>query len=104
MRIHKMQLWYPSVQVVDARAGPGIKSFTKFKSKNRKLVAGDKGLEKTKKKVFERWVKERLSLTIHSEPLVVTCREYSPALSDKSDVVEDMEINDMDFLYEEGPR
>ncbi|CAG9770411.1 unnamed protein product [Ceutorhynchus assimilis] len=65
--------------VVDARAGPGMKSFTKFKTKNKKL-SGEKSVDKIKKKHFE--------------------REYSPALSDKS---EDMDINDIDFLSEEAP-
>lgn len=68
--------------VVDARAGPGMKSFTKFKTKNKKL-AGDKMGEKLKKKHF--------------------VREYSPALSDKSDAAEYMDMTDIDFLSEEGP-
>ncbi|XP_066258172.1 SIN3-HDAC complex-associated factor [Euwallacea similis] len=68
--------------VVDARAGPGMKSFTKFKTRNRKLN-GDKLNDKMKKKQFE--------------------REYSPPLSDKSDGPEDMDINDVDFLSEDGP-
>ncbi|CAH0546544.1 unnamed protein product [Brassicogethes aeneus] len=65
--------------VVDARAGPGMKSMTKFKSKNKKT--GAETIEKIKKKKrFE--------------------REYSPAMSDKSD--EDMD-NVEDFLTEDVP-
>ncbi|XP_060535749.1 SIN3-HDAC complex-associated factor [Cylas formicarius] len=60
--------------VVDARAGPGMKSFTKYKCKSKK---GDEKATSRKKKQFE--------------------REFSPALSDKSDDI------DMDFLSEEGP-
>lgn len=75
----KMQLWYPK-QVVDARAGPGTKSMTKFKSKNKKLSENG---EKKKKKHFE--------------------REYSPALSDKSDGAGDCEMAEVDFLSESGP-
>lgn len=74
----KMYLWYPK-QVVDARAGPGTKSMTKFKSKNKKLCdSGEKRAKK--KKEFD--------------------REYSPALSDKSDGMQDMEMSEMDFLSE----
>lgn len=76
---NKMQLWYPK-QVVDARAGPGTKSMTKFKSKNKKL---SDNVEKKKKKHFE--------------------REYSPALSDKSDGGADCEMAEVDFLSESGP-
>lgn len=76
----KMQLWYPK-QVVDARAGPGTKSMTKFKSKNKKL--SENGEKKKKKKHFE--------------------REYSPALSDKSDVAADCDMAEVDFLSESGP-
>lgn len=76
----KMQLWYPK-QVVDARAGPGTKSMTKFKSKSKKLLENG---EKKKKKHFE--------------------REYSPALSDKSDgVVAECEMAEVDFMSESGP-
>ncbi|ENN73126.1 hypothetical protein YQE_10267, partial [Dendroctonus ponderosae] len=67
--------------VVDARAGPGMKSFTKFKTKKKKLA------DKMKKMQFE--------------------REYSPALSDKSDTAEateEMDIAEMDCLSEDGPR
>lgn len=76
----KMYLWYPK-QVVDARAGPGTKSMTKFKSKNKKLV---ESVEKIKrKKHFE--------------------REYSPALSDKSEGPAEIEMTEVDFLSESGP-
>lgn len=75
----KMQLWYPK-QVVDARAGPGTKSMTKFKSKNKKLSENG---EKKKKKHFE--------------------REYSPALSDKSEGTADCDMAEVDFLSESGP-
>lgn len=78
----KMQLWYPK-QVVDARAGPGMKSMTKFKSKNKKF--GDSGPEKVLKK------------KAHFE------REYSPALSDKSEGIQEAEMQDVDFLSESGP-
>ncbi|KAF7274310.1 hypothetical protein GWI33_013027 [Rhynchophorus ferrugineus] len=69
--------------VVDARAGPGMKSFTKLKTKNKK-TNDEKSCEKIKKKK-------------HFE------REYSPTLSDKSDPTEDMDIGDMDFLSEDVP-
>lgn len=76
----KMYLWYPK-QVVDARAGPGTKSMTKFKSKNKKIMDnGEKSLKK--KKHFE--------------------REYSPALSDKSEGAQDIEMAEVDFLSESG--
>lgn len=71
-------------QVVDARAGPGIKSMTKFKVKNKKHL--EEKAEKIKsKKQFD--------------------REYSPNLSDKSDGGnEESELNEMmDFLSEDGP-
>jgi hypothetical protein len=75
-----MQLWYPN-QVVDARAGPGMKSMSKFKSKNKKI---DDSVEKLKKKK-------------HFE------RAFSPALSDKSEGNEDVEMAEVDFLCEDGP-
>lgn len=72
----KMHLWY---QVVDARAGPGMKSMMKVKSKNKRLAE-----EKlAKKKKFE--------------------REYSPALSDKSDGIQDAEIGDVDYFLDGTP-
>lgn len=74
----KMHLWYS--QVVDARAGPGMKSMMKVKSKNKRATE-EKILKK--KKHFE--------------------REYSPALSDKSDGVQDAEIAEVDFFLESGP-
>lgn len=74
-----MSLWY-SNQVVDARAGPGMRSISKFKSKNKKLVNSNRKLKK--KKEFE--------------------REYSPALSDKSDPIEDVDMVIDDYL-EGGP-
>lgn len=77
----KMHLWYHRKQVVDARAGPGMKSMTKYKSKTKKPKEDDK-IEK-KKATFT--------------------REYSPALSDKSDgTQQDVEMNDVDFLCESG--
>lgn len=68
------------IQVVDARAGPGIKSMTKFKVKNRKHLE-----EKEKNK---------------SKKLFV--REDSPVLSDKSDGNEETEYAEVDFLLEDG--
>ncbi|RZB66642.1 protein FAM60A, partial [Asbolus verrucosus] len=67
--------------VVDARAGPGMKSMSKFKSKNKKI--DDNGDKLKKKKPFE--------------------REYSPTLSDKSDGNEDVDMAEVDFLCEDGP-
>ncbi|CAH1372406.1 unnamed protein product [Tenebrio molitor] len=67
--------------VVDARAGPGMKSMSKFKSKNKKI---DDSVEKLKKKK-------------HFE------RAFSPALSDKSEGNEDVEMAEVDFLCEDGP-
>lgn len=64
----KMLLWFDK-QVVDARAGPGMKSMTKFKSKNKK--SSENGEKIKKKKQYE--------------------REYSP-VSDKSDGNEDVEL------------
>ncbi|XP_057652796.1 SIN3-HDAC complex-associated factor isoform X2 [Diorhabda carinulata] len=64
--------------VVDARAGPGIKSMTKFKVKNRKLL--EEKAEKLKKKQFD--------------------REDSPNLSDKS---EEHDLQEVDYLCEDGP-
>lgn len=66
----KMLLWYDK-QVVDARAGPGMKSMTKFKSKNNKKMSENGEKLKKKKQCFE--------------------REYSP-VSDKSDGNEDVEL------------
>lgn len=75
----KMYLWYQK-QVVDARAGPGMKSMTKYKSKSKKQQKDDDKLE-AKKKNFT--------------------REYSPALSDKSDgAAPDVEMAEVDFLCE----
>ncbi|XP_044268946.1 SIN3-HDAC complex-associated factor [Tribolium madens] len=62
--------------VVDARAGPGMKSMSKFKSKSKKM---DENCDKIKKKK-------------HFD------REYSP-LSDN----EDVEMTEVDFLCEDGP-
>lgn len=77
----KMHLWY-SKQVVDARAGPGIKSMTKVKSKNKRAMENiEKNLKK--KKHFD--------------------REYSPTLSDKSDGSRDIEMADVEFFPESGP-
>lgn len=77
----KMHLWY-SQQVVDARAGPGIKSMTKVKSRNKRATESmEKNLKK--KKSFE--------------------HEYSPAPSDKSDGPVDGEIAEVDFFSESGP-
>ncbi|KAL1516584.1 hypothetical protein ABEB36_000481 [Hypothenemus hampei] len=85
LKITKMQLWNSRLQVVDARAGPGMKSFTKFKTKNKKIT-GDKN---------EKPIKKKLTVA-HFD------REYSPGLSDKSEGPEDLD-NDMDFLPEDGP-
>lgn len=69
-----MRLWCS--KVVDARAGPGMKSMMKVKSKNKRLAE-----EKlAKKKKFE--------------------REYSPALSDKSDGTQDTEMAEVDFFLD----
>lgn len=79
----KMQLWYPK-QVVDARAGPGMKSMTKFKSKIKKSTENGHNEKIKKKKNFE--------------------REYSPTPSEeKSDGNEDVDMVEMDFLSEDGP-
>lgn len=73
---------YVLFQVVDARAGPGIKSMTKFKVKNRKHL--EEKAEKNKlKKLF--------------------VREDSPVLSDKSEGNEEAEYAEVDFLLDEGP-
>ncbi|XP_035735885.1 SIN3-HDAC complex-associated factor-like isoform X1 [Vespa mandarinia] len=61
--------------VVDARAGPGIKSLTKFKSKNKKKL-------KDAPEKFEKIMKKK-NIYIKSE----TEREQSPAMSD--DLIED---------------
>lgn len=58
------------LQVVDARAGPGIKSLTKFKSKNKKKL-------KDAPEKFEKIMKKK-NIYIKSE----TEREQSPAMSD----------------------
>ncbi|XP_044756972.1 SIN3-HDAC complex-associated factor isoform X2 [Coccinella septempunctata] len=66
--------------VVDARAGPGMKSMTKFKSKVKKAMENNIAAKiKKKKHRYE--------------------REYSPTLSDKSD---DAEMAEVDFLEEDG--
>lgn len=57
-------------QVVDARAGPGIKSLTKFKSKNKKK------LKETQDKVDKIVKKKHVYLKPDRE------REESPAMSD----------------------
>lgn len=66
--------------MVDARAGPGIKSMTKFKVKNRKHL--EEKAEKNKKKLF--------------------VREDSPLLSDKSEGNEEVEFTEADYLLEDG--
>lgn len=66
--------------MVDARAGPGIKSMTKFKVKNRKHLE-EKAI-KNKKKLF--------------------LREDSPVLSDKSEGNEETEFMVGDYLLEDG--
>ncbi|XP_017780070.1 PREDICTED: protein FAM60A isoform X2 [Nicrophorus vespilloides] len=69
--------------VVDSRAGPGMKSMTKFKSKHKKQAAeGEaKQQQQKKKKQYE--------------------REMSPTLSDdKSDGGQDVEMADVDYLSE----
>ncbi|KRT85478.1 hypothetical protein AMK59_152 [Oryctes borbonicus] len=78
----KMYLWYQK-QVVDARAGPGMKSMTKFKSKHKKMCENSEKSAIAKKKHFE--------------------REYSPTLSDKSEGNHDVEMADVDFMSESGP-
>ncbi|XP_025836912.1 SIN3-HDAC complex-associated factor isoform X2 [Agrilus planipennis] len=82
--------------VVDARAGPGMKSMTKVKSKNKNN--GDKltSIKKKKKQDQEDDHRPRR----HRPDDDDFDREYSPALSDdiKSDGgVQDVEMNDMDF-------
>ncbi|CAG9833096.1 unnamed protein product [Diabrotica balteata] len=67
--------------VVDARAGPGIKSMTKFKVKNRKLL--EEKADKLKKKQFH--------------------RENSPVLSDKSEGNDEQDLQEVDYLCEDGP-
>ncbi|KAJ8944255.1 hypothetical protein NQ318_013666 [Aromia moschata] len=67
--------------VVDARAGPGIKSVMKCKSKHKKRLC--RKPEAMKKKHFD--------------------REYSPAFSDKSEGNEEMELAEADFFSEGGP-
>ncbi|GJQ71090.1 hypothetical protein Trydic_g997 [Trypoxylus dichotomus] len=69
--------------VVDARAGPGMKSMTKFKSKHKKMCENSEKSTSGKKKHFE--------------------REYSPTLSDKSEGNQDVEMADVDFMSESGP-
>lgn len=59
-----------NLQVVDARAGPGIKSLTKFKSKNKKKMK-DK-LDKSDK------IMKKKHIYLKTE----TDREHSPAMSD----------------------
>lgn len=70
--------------VVDARAGPGIKSMTKVKSKNKRLTDNNNEEKIIKKKK-------------HFD------REYSPSLSDKSDGSPDTEMADVEFFAESGP-
>lgn len=57
-------------QVVDARAGPGIKSLTKFKSKNKKKI-------KDVPEKFDKIVKKK-----HMYLKPDRDREQSPAMSD----------------------
>lgn len=72
----KMQLWYP-IQVVDARAGPGIKSISKFKTK---VIKNEEAM-KIKNKHFR--------------------REFFP--TDRSDLNEEAEMVEVGFLCEDGP-
>lgn len=58
------------LQVVDARAGPGIKSLTKYKSRNKKKV-------KDKPEKAEKTVKKK-----HVYSKTEADREHSPAMSD----------------------
>jgi len=102
LRIAKMQLWHPNQQVVDARAGPGMKSLTKFKTKNRKNET--KTGSKKVKPHFDRSVCAPNPSTVDAKPTQTGFREYSPGLSDKSDGPEDVDIADMDCLSEDGPR
>ncbi|XP_022916437.1 SIN3-HDAC complex-associated factor [Onthophagus taurus] len=70
--------------VVDARAGPGMKSMTKFKSKHKKLSETGEKTVGRKKKHFE--------------------HEYSPVLSDnEADPNADTEMVEMDFMSESTP-
>lgn len=66
-------------QVVDARAGPGMKSMTKFKSKNNGTKKNDKSV--ADQPLLKKKKKERRYV-----------REYSPTLSDKSDNSDDMDM------------
>lgn len=59
-------------QVVDARAGPGIKSLTKFKAKNKKKVITKEEPEK-----FEKILKKKHVYLKNDRD-----REQSPAMSD----------------------
>lgn len=59
-----------TLQVVDARAGPGIKSLTKFKSKNKKKM-------KDIPEKFEKIMKKK-----HMYLKADRDREQSPAMSD----------------------
>lgn len=63
----KMYLWY-NYQVVDARAGPGMKSMTKFKSKNKKLMDNPtEKIEKIMKKKKRKLDREGSPMSDHSE-------------------------------------
>lgn len=86
MKKYKMYLWYAGNKVVDARAGPGMKSMTKFKSKNKKASDKDNTCEKIEKIMKKK--KRKLE------------REASPALSDRSESKEDVEMMETDFLAE----
>lgn len=90
MKIFRMSLWYVGTKVVDARAGPGMKSMTKFKSKNKKS-SSDKEKDNTCEKIEKIMKKKKRKLE----------RETSPALSDRSESKEDTEM--MDFLVEGAP-
>lgn len=79
-----MYLWY-GYQVVDARAGPGMKSMTKFKSKNKKLI------DNTTEKIEKIMKKKKRKME----------RENSPALSDHSENKEDVEMAE-DFMGNGG--
>lgn len=73
--------------VVDARAGPGMKSMTKFKSKNKKPSERYNTCAKIEKIMKK---KKRID------------RESSPALSDRSESKEDVELMEVDFMAEGG--
>ena len=78
---------------MDARAGPGMKSMTKFKTKHKKM------LESREKSPML----SALASTVKKGKRNFD-RELSPTLSDKSDGTHDVEMADVDFaMSESGP-